>query len=414
MGKVLFIGASWVIAKYLAVACIKLGYEPIFFGNLDFYAASVQAELKKMPCYEVDINAVEDMYALVQKENITDIVAVTSSADSKLKNAILLAAKLGVQGPDPAILTLTDKHSVEALLPEYSLPSVTFSKHAIPLQDINRFLEAHKTLILKPAHGSGALGIRKVNKSQDIADLTAYLNNYTSEIWLAQPFISGELYSIEGFVCKGITTILGYSLRDRIGTTEVANHFPVDAFLLPDLKTRSLQALETLIKRSNYQYGYFHAEFLSDGQAVYLIDANFGRIGGGGILEQVAASYAERPEEVATHVLSVSTLNKIPHNSKKLYQKPPQPSLNISFGLTESAQFLGIAMPQKFKSYYTAIAKENQTIEELGKNDYCWIGILAGLQEAVLQDIDVIQIKTDKGLKKPAYDLRSSYKIKTE
>ncbi len=406
MEKIVFVGSSWVFAKYSYLACQILGYKPVFMGDLNFYSEEIQESIKKCEYYDVDINSVDDMHQLIIDKGIDNIAGITTSADSKLKNAILLGKKLGnTKYPDEHILGVTDKYEVVKLIPEYSPISLTFHKEKIPYKQILDLLAQQKTLFLKPRHGSGGTGIKTINNSQDVNELSSYLGQFKEDTWLVQQVIQGELYSLEGYCVDGQIKVLGFSTRDRIGATEMTNHFPVA--LQKEVSDDSFKALCLLIERSGFRYGHFHAEFLSDGEQVYLIDANFGRMAGGAFIEQISVAMQKRPEEIVAHIISVGLFSK-EREDFSLSQKDLSKTVAISFGLEESAHYLQVIKPKRLDSnYYTSIANENSFVEAVGKNDYSWIGIIVGKEKSVLKDIQQIKIKTTTGIKSAKYFLRS-------
>jgi len=62
--------------------------------------------------------------------------------------------------------------------------------------------------------------------------------------------------------------------------------------------SRAITGVLTLIERSRYLHGYFHIEFIVDGRACTLIDANIESIGGGAVAEQIALAYGHDPIDI--------------------------------------------------------------------------------------------------------------------
>lgn len=408
MEKIIFVGSSWIFAKYIGLASHLLGYEPVFLGDMNFYSKDVRETIQQYEHYNVNINSVDDMLNLIHKKNIKNIVGITTSADSKLKNAIQLAERLNVKGPDRTILALTDKNEVAKIIPEYSPEAIVFSQNKIPYDDIQAIFKRNGPLVLKPTQGSGATGVIHIITQEDVKNIPQHLAKFNLETWILQKAIEGELYSVEGYCLNGKIKILGFTLRDRIKTTEMTNHFPAENIINHKIQTASLTALQSLVKRSGYKNGYFHCEFLSDGKRVYLIDANFGRMGGGAIIEQIAVAFNERPEKLAAHIISVGLFNQ-ELNNRKIYESFPRETLSINFGLEDAAQFIKVIKPKNTENYYTTVANENAHIESIGTDDYAWVGILAGEKDKVLAEIKNFKIQTDKAIVAPKYFVRKDH-----
>tara|TARA_A100000171_G_C2135265_1_gene149709 strand:+ start:619 stop:1866 length:1248 start_codon:yes stop_codon:yes gene_type:complete len=405
MEKLIFVGSSWVFAKYIALSCQLLGFQPVFLGNSSFYSSDVRSAVEQCEYYDVDIHSVDDMYNLIKSKNIDNIAGITTSYDSALTSAISLAKRLNVKGPDTSILALANKYNVTQLVPDYSPDTLVFKKSDIPFDKIKKLFKKHQMLILKPTHGAGAIGVKKIGSVKDINSIPNYLKEFKESTWVIQQGIEGELYSIEGYCLNGKVNVLGFSLRDRVKKTEMANHFPTENFISDDVRNNSLQALKQLVTKSGYQNGYFHCEFLSDGRNVYLIDANFGRVGGAALIEQLATSFDNKPEEITAHIISVSLFGHEPAKLS-LFKNTPEKTLSLYFGLGKAAHYRGVIKPVLSSPYYAAIANENTYLEAIGEDDFSWVGILSGPNHKVLKDIQNFKIKTDKGLVPATYFVR--------
>lgn len=341
---------------------------------------------------------------------IGSIAAITSFADSKLVTAYRLAKKFGVAGPDPAILLLADKGSVAQMIPEFSPQSISFPTEKIPLSQIHATINQYGAVIIKPSRGTGALGafpIRELLSESIIVELMekALGKSPAGIEWIAQPYIVGTLYSLEGYCQGGQPYYLGFTRRSRIEMTEIADHFPSDDNPLIQKNSKMLYGgIESLIKMSKFQNGYFHCEFLVNNSGAYLIDANFGRIGGGSILEQLAYSFETTPQAIIGHLVSVSLLEE---NTPSPYMTHPNPKpcLSISYGIQKGGVLENIFFPKNMKSFHTTIAKTGTYIPSVGTNDYSWIGLISGDPEIVLKEIQEIRLEVDGVLLAPYFYL---------
>lgn len=407
--KILFVGTSWVIAKYIEEAVSQLGYKPVFLVNGNDFSPQIGEKIQRCEWHSVNIQSYEDLVAFLESDavDLREVAGITTTSDSKLVTARKLAEKFHVAGPDPAVVLLSDKNEVYRLIPEFSPESVRFFMQEFPKEEIDRMIDRYGSVVIKPARGSGAMGTifckEKVAKEKIVEMLLeAEVNDVDSLEWMIQAYISGTLYSLEGYCVDGIPHFFGLTRRSRIATTEMANHFPSDQdTLIQKNQEKIFQGILALISRSGYKNGYFHCEFLVNSEDAYLIDANFGRIGGAGMIEQFAYSFEISPAEIAKHVIDVGLFGG-KHMPSFVYKSHPRPSLCLCYGIQEESFVSEIELPENMLSYHTIVTKENVRIPAIGKSDYSWIGIISGDPTQVDKEIKQIKIHTEKGVE-PAY-----------
>ena len=167
--------------------------------------------------------------------------------------------------------------------------------------------------------------------------------------WLAQPVIDGTLFSLEGFVENGQIHYIGLSRRSRIKYTESQNFFPVEDEVEVATYTKLTRILENLVRLSCYHNGYFHSEILFDGAKAYLIDANFGRVGGSSVVLQIAKATGKTIEEIYTHVLE-TTFSLDRSNPQTFYPTTKQKTLSISYGVNQTSTFINLSLTSAIKS----------------------------------------------------------------
>ncbi|AJC48732.1 hypothetical protein IB642_01350 [Allofrancisella guangzhouensis] len=221
--------------------------------------------------------------------------------------------------------------------------------------------------------------------------------------WLAQPFIKSDLCSLEGFVINNKVNYIGLSMRSRVGCTESQNIFPAESEVSTETYVLLTKALEKLVERSNYNKGYFHCEFLVHNKKIYLIDANFGRVGGGCIALQIAASIGRNVEEVYAHVLAVTFLltDKV---DETLYTRNKIKTLSILYGIDQEAKFIDLLRKKPYgKTQHIQLVRQGAILQPVGVNNRSWIGILIGEPDIVLEEIKFILIETNKGTLKPVF-----------
>lgn len=403
--KIIIVGTSWALAKYAERSISDLGYSVVFLVDIDRYCPEIADVIRQSEWYSVNINSYEKIEQFLEENRLAigPIAAMTSFSDSKLLTALRLANKLGVAGPDPALALLADKGSVSRLIPEFSPQSLTFHIEEMPLPQIHAAISQHGAVVIKPTKGSGALGAITVRETLSNSAIRELLEkslgaNPKGTEWIVQLRIDGILYSLEGYCEEGQPYYLGLTRRSRVELTEMASHFPSDADPLIQMHSEMLYGgIESLIKRSKYQNGYFHCEFLVNLSGAYLIDANFGRIGGGALLEQLAYSFETTPESILSHLIDVSLLGG-DFPSPYLSRPHPRPSLSISYGIQCGGRLESVVLPPSMKSYHTTIAKTGTYIPPIGTNDYSWIGLLAGDPESVIKEVQDIRLDVEGAL----------------
>jgi hypothetical protein len=400
--KIIIVGTSWVIAKYLDQAITSLGFKPVFLVNIDFYSTEIAEIIKQSEWYHVDINSYETVERFLEehRDQIGEIGAITSLADSKLVTARKLADKFNVAGPDKGVLELSDKNLVCQMIAEYSPKTISFFMNQIPLQDIHQMIDQHGAVVIKPTKGSGALGTFALTEKLTPSDIRARIadagiENADAFEWLAQAQITGTLYSLEGYCIEGTPTFLGFTRRSRVDFSEMVCHFPSDHDALIQ-KTSSMiyEGIHALISRSQFKNGYFHCEFLVTETGAYLIDANFGRIGGGAIIEQLAHSFKTTPDHIARHVLDIGLFGG-KYSPRDVYQSNPRPSWCLLYGMSEAGRVRKVHAVSN--PFHTVIPKTDALVPAIGTNFYAVVGMIAGDPEQVLEEVKSTRIETEKG-----------------
>jgi biotin carboxylase len=394
-------------AIYISNAIKQLGYEPIILCSIREYSGDQRRYLEKNVFYEVDANNVENIINCIYNNHIKDVFGVISTADRFIVQSIQTAAKLGVHGMDPALLKLNSKKEAINLISHDSPPTLIFNRYAIPFQQLKSMLQQSNALVIKPNASAGAKGLFEVTTEEEIDHIVDFMKkekqvNVLDKDWLAQPVIEGTLYSLEGFLVHGQINYIGLSRRSRIKYTESQNHFPVENETDANIYSALIGVFEDLVRSSVYKNGYFHSEILYDGKKAYLIDANFGRVGGSSIVLQVAKSSDKTIEDIYTHVLETTFF---PERSKTatFYPKVMKKTMSISYGVNQASTFLGLSIPTSIKSDHIQLVDIGKNLSPMGYDNRSRVGILVGKPEEVMYDIQTITIKTNKGILEPTF-----------
>ena len=394
-------------ALHVISAVKMLGYEPIILCSINEYSGIAKEYLIENGFYEVDASQVDNIVTCIIENKIIDILGIISTADRFIYQATQAALILNIKGMDPSLLKLNNKAEVFHLIKNDSPPSLIFNKTNIPYEELNHLLKKWKAIVIKPVMSAGAKGLFEINNKQDITNIGYYLKNekqikVLDQDWIAQPVLEGTLYSLEGYVAEGIIHFIGISKRTRIKYTETQNEFPVDMKTDPNIVRSLKSVLRKLVKRSGYHNGYFHSEIIYAGERAYLIDANFGRIGGGSIATQVALSNQKTVAEIYSHVISITFFGNDAAN-QKFYPKEKLNTFAIMYGVDKAEIFREIAVATELKSLHTQFADAGKKLQPVGLNNRSWIGQLVGAPETVKIEIDAICIVTEQSRLKPVY-----------
>jgi biotin carboxylase len=404
-----FLESSDIGVKYCAEAALLLGFKPLFLCSLAHYQADPLKQLQQYGVVDCDTRDVQQVLKVLRQ--IPHLGGVTSFADTSLEMACEAAQALGVPGLDPAVLRLKSKMFVSGLVPEFSPPTTAFSLDQIPEEKLQELFKLTSKIIVKPTNSAGALGVVFLDQQKDLSRLLEIIHSQdlSAELlageWIAQAHIAGELISIEGFVHEGLPRILGFSRRKKIGATESASAFPVDATLDPVLRERSIQGIHALVERARFKNGYFHIEYIFGTENCYMIDANMGRVGGGAVAEQLASAYGHTTVDIFKHILQI-TLFADQTSDPALYQlleNELADTYAIFYGVKKGGCLQEVILPAASAIHHTQILGQGTLLAPMGQNDWCWIGILSGMTKETLETASQMRIRTSMGEVQPYF-----------
>lgn len=400
--KIVFVESSCVGAAYTAEATIDLGYSPVFLTDPNASLGDTRCRMSKYECVECDTSSIDSMESAIKSAHLGDIHFITSFSDTFLMNAVALARRLNVRGSCPVIEPLKDKGNVYELIPEHSPPTVLFTADDIPFDAIKKLFDSCESIIVKPRRSSGGLGAFTLNSSDQLSLLHSHLSSaeipdhLAPELWLAQALINGELVSLEGYVINSRPKFLGFSGRKKIGMSESIIMFPWDDNLSSDAMESAKQAVTQLVNRSGFNNNYFHIEFIiKDGRA-FLIDANMGRVGGGGLGEQIALAYGITPRMLHVHILGLSVEGRDIEGGE-MFKAVPKKTASTLYGIPVQAELKGVRLPDHFTCLHTQILDAGEIIPAMGTSNYAWIGIVSGDIDRALEETAKIRILTSEG-----------------
>ncbi|WP_267243605.1 ATP-grasp domain-containing protein [Streptomyces sp. PR69] len=425
MKKIIILGVNAVSLKYLPQALRTAGYEPVFLLDPTAFSAQSAAALHGSACYPVDI---EDRAAvlrlLADHPAITeDAFAITGLFDEKFPLIEAAAAAYGLCRPDPAAARLASKAEVARIIPEHCPPTSRFTAAEARrcAVDPAAAAPAPHGWILKPAEQAGGQGVVHLPPdatARTVRDAVAAsgMPDDDGYPWVLQADIRGRLISLEGYVEEGRVVFIGFSLRGRIGWTEVSNLLPADDRLSPAVRDRCRAAVTALVERSGMTQGYFHSEFLAPeglagsaaaGDRAYLIDANAGRLGGGGHVEQLALAYGLDPAEILAHVVTLG-LPDVPTSPAPAYHAAgaspsPRSTTAYYYGLEQEAVVTSVSVPPGGRCLHTQVVRDGGRVGAAGTGDSAWVGVLTGPTEDIRREMAGIVVHTADGPRRPAW-----------
>ncbi len=189
-------------------------------------------------------------------------------------------------------------------------------------------------VIFKPRCTAGGIGVCIVNAEQSVEIYSQHIqnlqipNHLQPDEWMVQAYISGELVSLEGFVRNGEAQILGCTGRRKILNTESWAGFPYEHRLAVTTKNQAYEKVFDLIKASEIQNAFFHIELMVNQNEAFVIDANLGRLGGGGIGEILSSAYNASPVDIFTEVLKITLFPE--KEIGEFWNHQPQMSISVA------------------------------------------------------------------------------------
>ena len=401
-----FVESSCVGAAHTAEAARGLGYEPFFLTDPGFSQGDTKAQLQRYSHRRCQTSSVPALVAAAQE--IGPTAALISFSDTCLMNASQAARALRVRGLDEAVERLKDKWEVYQLVPEHSPPTIAFTAPEVPVEALQEMIARHGRVMVKGRRNSGGQGSVVLAAPADVRGLAALLEktpipaHLGPDLFMAQAFIEGSLVSLEGYVSEGRAHFLGFSGRHKIGMSESRILFPWDDNVPPAARERAYQALHDVVARAGLQRGYFHVEFMISGERAYIIDANIGRVGGGGLGQQIALAHGVSPETVHAHALALALGD--PTTAPAAYRSGPQrKTISIMYGMPVEAEYLSVKLPPNVPGYHTIILDAPQRVPAMGTDNYAWIAIASGEDGPLQRWLDEIVITASEGTFSPVY-----------
>ncbi|BET95751.1 ATP-grasp domain-containing protein [Xenorhabdus taiwanensis] len=400
---ILVVEASFLGISYISQAIKNLGYEPIFLTNYRSQEGDALIQLAKERAIFCETTEVEDIKQVVNSLGKNNVVGLTTFLDSRLAIIATANKELGLAGVSESVINLKDKSYVNRLIPEYVPQSCSLEWGLTPEIKIKEFISfsAAKKFIAKPSLTAGAIGTFTFNSFEQLKHrIEQALNKIPSYLepnkYVIQEFFNGKLISIEGYMYKNHIEFIGATKRFKYGNTETKHQFPYQSEMGNDVYEKCKEVIRILIGRSGYDYGFFHIEFMVNGDNVRLIDANMGRPGGANIMELLAFAYGIDLVKLFEHAISIAVLQAPIIKNDFFTETPCLDMTGILYGQKETARLLRFELPNPKSSHHLAV-NMGTIVPELGESNWSAIGILTGRPEDVFEDLENIKLITDKG-----------------
>jgi hypothetical protein len=405
----LYVVESSVIGPaYISQAAKELGLEVTYLSKISNQEGDALRQMLAGRVLQCDTEDAAEMAAIIREDcGHRKLDGVVTFLDSRLGVCAELCRVLGVKGVDPAIMTVKSKAAVNELVPEYVPRSLAFDARNAPEAELRQMLrQASCGLIAKPALAAGAKGYREIGSEAELLPATQLVDRQLSPALMphhlvVQERVLGELVSLEGFVTEGSLHFLGATGRRKQGNSESVFIFPYDERIDRTALAKAKMAVSALVKRSGFQNGFFHSEFIVEGGDAWLIDANFGRPGGANLAEVFSLSFGVDPSVFYALVLSVNLFGCVP--SIATWQAPPVPTLGIAYGLPERGRLLAIEGSEGLSSLHTLAQNFGCAVDAMGESNWAWVGLLAGPHSALRSDLAKLRLRTNRGLVAPTW-----------
>jgi hypothetical protein len=405
MKKLIIIETSDIGARYTAEAAGRLGLHPVFLVNSQNYQGDTLAQLRTFEHYEVDTTSVTAMAHFLMKQD-WNIAAVTTFLDSRLHLAIELSEMLQVRGLDARFKAYKDKGAVYELAPHLSPPSICFRRGQFPSAAIAELRSRFPAVIVKPRCTAGGIGARVFFGHEALMDVEEHVrgrslpSHLQPEEWMVQAYVEGELVSVEGFVYEGESVLLGFSGRRKIGNTESWCGFPYENRLAPAAADEARAKVRELLSLARIRFGFFHIELMISGERAFIIDANMGRMGGGGIGEIFAVAFQAPPAEIFSEVLNLSLFPEVP--VADLWRRKPRAAVSVAYGLPVESDLQNVrAIPPSV--FHTQILDRGAHVPAMGTDNWAWVGIVSGEHSPVREFLRSVNFETSAGVQPAAF-----------
>lgn len=211
-----------------------------------------------------------------KKYNIKAII--TDQTDLPVRTIAYVNEKLGLIGVDYKTACLfTDKFLMREKCKQLGIKTLRY-KLVSTLQEAKEFFDSlnGKSVIIKPINNQGSKGVCKVKDKTELEEQFNYAKEYSrGEALLVEEFIIGSELVIEGIAYNDCAENL--ICGDTFYFTSMPDTFSACQRIFPSRQSKTIvdKALllnKEIIKGFGLSRGLTHAEYIIDGEDIYLIE----------------------------------------------------------------------------------------------------------------------------------------------
>lgn len=219
--------------------------------------------------------------------------------------------------------------------------------------------------------------------------------------WFPDAEFAGIFVGIEKGWYKeaGIEIDLKTTGRKKVLNTESQCIFPYERKLSYKAREAAICAIRTLVSHGKIKRGYFHVEFIFSNDQCRLIDANFGRLGGGPIGDILALSFRVEPTILYQHFLEISLYGESTFNPYEALK--PLTSKSLLYGSPTEFFMKKLRLPSRMRSKHVQLRSDKSLVPPMGSNNWAWVGILTGISPTVDREFSQIRLVGNTGTTRP-------------
>lgn len=210
---------------------------------------------------------------------------LTDQSDYAARAAAALADALGLVGqPMDVVEACSNKLVMRERLTAAVPDLVPWFWHVTDAEEAAAFIRQQTApVVVKPLQSQGSRGVSIITDPDDLSLLDEAFAESDGRGVLIEQAVTGSEYSVDGFVRAGVLTPLGISAKTHYAGNPCLDErcdFLPSAFAA--VEQPILAAMQRIVAALGIDDGIVHAELISDGTAVTLVEIAL-RGGGGGI-----------------------------------------------------------------------------------------------------------------------------------
>ncbi|WP_406214412.1 ATP-grasp domain-containing protein [Streptomyces decoyicus] len=217
--RVLLLGGK---ADFIRKA-VECGLEVVNIQKPSGFAPALLEHCRQL--HVLDYQDVPLVTALAEAmHRVRPFTRVLTQTEAALVVAGHLTSHLGLAGNGvEAVRILHDKRALRTLLNHKGIGEVAFLQGATR-EDAQDFVRRHGAAVLKPAMGSGSLGVRKVRSPAEADKAWQWADRSGLTDFMVEELLTGQEFSVETFSIGGEHTVLCVTGKDTAGRFVEVGH----------------------------------------------------------------------------------------------------------------------------------------------------------------------------------------------